>query len=89
MARPSDTLGESRLLDELTDIFRTVFDDPDLILAEDTTADDIPGWDSMTHIALVVEAECRFAVSFAAAEIEPLQNVGEFVRLIEAKRAAA
>ena len=41
---------------ELTDICRTVLDQPDLTLSEETSADDVPGWDSTTHIALVVEA---------------------------------
>ena len=42
----------------------------------------------MAHIALVVEAECRFGITFQAAEIEALQRVGDLLRLIEAKRAA-
>ncbi len=73
---------------ELTDICRTVLDRPDLTLSEETSADDVPGWDSMTHIALVVEAECRFGVTFQSGEIESLRRVGDLIRLIEAKRAA-
>ena len=40
----------------------------------------------MAHIALVVEAECRFGITFRTAEIEALRRVGDLVRLIEAKR---
>lgn len=79
-------LLEGRLLDELTDIFRLVLDEPELTLTENTTADDVPGWDSMTHIALLVETECRFGITFQAAELEALQRVGDLLRLIEAKR---
>jgi acyl carrier protein len=72
----------------LADVFRTVFDDPEISITEATCADDVPGWDSMTHIALIVEAECRFGVTFAAAELDSLRQVGDLARLIEAKRGA-
>ena len=77
------------VLAELTEILRSVLDDPTLAVTRDTVAEDVPGWDSMAHIALVVEAECRFGIIFQAAEIEALQRVGDLLRLIEAKRAAA
>ncbi len=79
---------EPPVMAELTDIIRTVLDQPEIAITIETSAEDVPGWDSMTHIALVVEAECRFGISFAAAEIEQLRNVGELARLIEAKRVA-
>lgn len=74
---------------ELTDIVRSVLDDPGVTLTENTTAQDVPGWDSMAHIAVIVEAECRFGITFAAAEIGSLQRVGDLARLIQSKCAAA
>jgi acyl carrier protein len=79
--------AEPPVLAEVTDIFRCVLRDPELDLTLRTTADDLPGWDSMTHITLVVEAECRFGIQFQATEIEALHSVGELVRAIQAKRA--
>lgn len=76
------------ILSELTAILREVLDDPELVLTAETSAADIPGWDSMAHIALVVEVECRFGIRFQAAEIEALRQVGDLVALIEAKCAA-
>ena len=75
------------ILSELTAILREVLDDPELVLSAETSAADIPGWDSMAHIALVVEVECRLGIRFQAAEIEALRQVGDLVALIEAKRA--
>jgi acyl carrier protein len=74
---------------ELTDIVRSVLDDPGVTLTENTAAQDVPGWDSMAHIAVIVEAECRFGITFAAAEIGSLQRVGDLARLIQSKCAAA
>jgi len=72
---------------ELASMFRDVLGDPGLELTPHTTADDVPGWDSMTHITLIVEAECRFGVQFQIAEIEMMHNVGELAHAIETKRA--
>jgi acyl carrier protein len=85
---PSSMTIEHPVMTEVTDIFRTVLNQPDLELTPRSTADDILGWDSMTHITLLVEAECRFGIEFQPAEVEVLLSVGELVRAIEAKRAA-
>ena len=53
------------------------------------TSDDLPAWDSMNHITVVVEAECRFDIQFQPAEIEQLTTVRDLVRMIQAKRAQA
>lgn len=79
----------SEILMGLTDIFRSVFEDPDLELTLETTSDDLPCWDSMNHINIVVEAEYRFDIQFRTAEIEDLTRISELVRLIETKRAVA
>jgi acyl carrier protein len=62
-----------------------VFGDPTLAMTSETTSDDVPRWDSMSHITLVVECECRFGVRFQTMELEELRCVGELVRLIQAK----
>lgn len=77
------------ILAEVTDVARQVFEDPALELTLDTTSDDVPHWDSMSHITLVVECECRFDVRFETMAIEELRSVGELVRLIEQKLALA
>ena len=58
------------------------FDDDELIIEVNTTANDIDGWDSLTHIRLVITIEKAFDLRFTAAEISELENVGEMVELI-------
>jgi len=70
---------------KLTDIFRTMFDDPSLILRDDLTAPDVPGWDSFNHINLVMQIEEDFRLRFTTEEISSLANVGEFKALIARK----
>lgn len=81
-------VADRPILEELTDIVRSVLGERDVVLRAETVAADVPGWDSMAHIAVVVEAECRFGLTFAVTEIEALHRVGDLVRLIEVKRAA-
>ena len=75
--------------EQTEEVFRQVFDAPDLVLRDDMTAADVDGWDSLTHINLIIALERRLKIKFATAEIsrmkEPGQNVGSFLKLIEGK----
>jgi acyl carrier protein len=81
-------MTEPEIYAALTEVFHDVFDDDGIALTPDTTADDVEGWDSQAHVNLVVAAEAQFGVRFRTAELEMLHNVGDFVRLIAAKRGA-
>ena len=63
-------------------IFRDVFDDDELVIEAKTTANDIDGWDSLTHIRLVISIEKALDLRFTASEISELENVGEMAELI-------
>jgi acyl carrier protein len=78
-------MNDDVLLGRLNEVFRSVFDDPDLTVSLATTAKDVPGWDSIVHITLVIEIEREFNVKFRMAEIEKLRNVGDLVASLEAK----
>jgi acyl carrier protein len=83
----------NKLLDDLNDVLRTVFDDDSLTVTPAATADDVDGWDSMMHINVIIAVEKRFGVKFAAAEINGLkgegQNVGTFLALLAKKLGRA
>ncbi|HTT69649.1 MAG TPA: acyl carrier protein [Anaeromyxobacteraceae bacterium] len=68
---------------QLTEVFRQVFDQPTLALEDATTAKDVEGWDSLTHINLIVAAEKAFRTRFTTREVQALANVGDFIRLIQ------
>ena len=82
-------MTEDVILQNLTPIFRDVFDIPDLEIKPSMTADDVDGWDSVNHITLIVQTEQKFGIKFQTAELEDLRNVGEFVRLIASKSPRA
>ena len=72
----------------LTGVFRDVFDDPSIALRDEMTAADIDGWDSLTHVTLIVATEKAFSVKFSTRDIQGLQNVGGFISLIRRKLPA-
>ena len=71
----------------LTNIFKEVFDDDNLVVNPTMTAEDVDEWDSLNHIRLVLTIEKSFGLKFSAAEVGNLKNVGEFVALIQSKSA--
>lgn len=73
------------MLDELTPVFRQVFDDDTITLTTATTADDIDAWDSLSHMNLVVALEMKYKIRFALGELQKLKNVGQLATLIEQK----
>jgi|HubBroStandDraft_1064217.scaffolds.fasta_scaffold1176529_1 acyl carrier protein len=78
-------ISPEQIKTELTGIFRKVFDDPLLTLREDMTAADVEGWDSLSHITLIVSIERSFRIKVALAEIQRLNDVGALIQLIHQK----
>lgn len=70
---------------EVNDIFREVFDDDELAVAPETTADDVDGWDSLSHVNLIFAVESRFSIRFTQKELRSFKNVGDLVSCIERK----
>jgi len=82
-------MSENRLtpdqLDKLSDIFRVLFNRPDLELTDDLTAKNVPGWDSFNHVNLIINIEEEFSVRFSNDEVGGMQNVGNLKKLLASK----
>lgn len=79
-------MTEAEIYAALTDIFRDVFLDEGLVLTPTLAAGDVAGWDSFKQIEILIASEERFAIKFTTRELDGLMNVGDLVRVIEAKR---
>ena len=80
---------KDEILVQLTEVFRDVFERPELVLTPFTSADDIPDWDSVYHIKILVAVERRFGIRFESTETDPLTDIGEFCDLIYDKLGLA
>lgn len=70
---------------ELNEIFMDVLDLDEVELKDETSADDIEEWDSLSHIQLIVAIEKTFKIKFTSKEIMSWKNVGEMVDCILTK----
>lgn len=75
------------ILTGLTSVFREVFDDDELELKPEMTADDVDGWDSLAHIRLILSVQKAFGVKFSPVEMNRLKNVGDLIALTKDKQA--
>ncbi len=75
-------MTKEAIYETLTEVFQDVFDDEDLQINDQTTADDIEDWDSLTHITLLSAVEEEFDIRFDMKAVHGLKNVGEMVDLI-------
>lgn len=78
-------MNELDLLPRVQDIMADTFDEDDLVVTPETTANDVEEWDSLSHIRLMVAIERAFGIKFSNAEIEGLENVGDLLKAIAAK----
>ena len=78
-------MDKNQILAEVQEIFRDVLDNEDIVLANETVADDIEEWDSLTHIQLIVAIEKHFKIKFTSKEILSWKNVGEMIDSISTK----
>lgn len=76
-------MSREEIYERLNEIACDVFEEESLQLNDETTADDVDGWDSLTHLGFVNEIEIEFGIKFTLAEIRNLKNVGELVDTVE------
>jgi len=63
-------------------IFRDIFDIEDLIINNQTNADEIEDWDSLNHILLVSSIEKEFKIKFALGELVEIKDVGSMINMM-------
>lgn len=69
--------------ERLTRVFHQVFANDTIHLTETMTADDVEGWDSFSHINLIIAVELEFNIEFQQNEVMRFENVGDLLRGIE------
>ena len=73
------------VLNKLTIVFKTVFDNDAIELSDELTANDIERWDSLSHMILINEIETAFQIKFKLKEINKMQKVGDMIDMILSK----
>lgn len=75
-------MERNEIFESLNEIFADVLELDEIALTEDTTANDVEGWDSLSHITLICEVENEFGIKFPMKSVLGMKNVGEMVDII-------
>jgi acyl carrier protein len=78
-------MDDAQIYLRLAGVFNQVFDDETIEVTPQLTAKDVDGWDSLTHIRLILSVEKEFKIRFTTSEIGNLENVADLVALIRAR----
>lgn len=76
-------MNRTEILEKLNEVFHNVFDNNDIVVTEQTNANDIEEWDSLIHITLISAVEDEFDVSFDMKTVVSMKNVGDMIDAIE------
>lgn len=78
-------MERKEIFSKLNEIFCDVLDLDEIQLTDETCADDIEEWDSLSHIQLIVAIERAFNIKFTSKEMLNWDNVGHMVDCILSK----
>lgn len=73
------------LIEQITEIFQEVFDNPELVITEETNASHVEGWDSFAQINIIIAVEEKYNIEFTTKEIGNLTCVGDMLDLLRTK----
>lgn len=78
-------MERKEILEKMEEIFTDVMDLKDIKLKDETCADDIEEWDSLSHIQIIVAIEKTLGIKFYSQEMITWKNVGDMVDCIQKK----
>lgn len=78
-------MERTEIMTQVQAIFRTVLKNESVILDDETTAEDVPGWDSLTHVEIIAAIEKHFGIRFSIREMLSWKTVGKMVDCIAKK----
>lgn len=78
-------ISEKDIWQRMTGVFRQVLRQPDLIVEAGTTAWNVPGWDSIAHLQILLALEKEFSIQLEIHEVAGIDSAGELAAWIARK----
>jgi acyl carrier protein len=78
-------MDEAQIYARLAEIIAEVFDQGVVSLTPDLRIEDMEGWDSLSHVRLILTIEKSFKIKFLTSEMGHLETVGDLVAAIKAR----
>ena len=74
--------SNKEIIDQLSTIVKEVIGKDDIVLTSTTTAYEVPGWDSLSHVQILYKCELKWGIRLSLQELSSLNNVGDLVHII-------
>ena len=71
--------------DELKKVLLETLQLDDWDIQHETKASEVPGWDSLSHVNVIMAVEQRFNIRFKTSEVLKLKSIGDLQRLVTAR----
>jgi acyl carrier protein len=69
-------MNREDVLSSVQEVFRKIFDKPEMIVTDSMSPKDIKKWDSLNHVILISEIEKAFTIRFDLQDMLESRNVG-------------
>jgi len=76
-------MNKEDVLIKVREAFVLVLEHENFELKDETTADDVDGWESITHMMIIGEIEKSFDIKFKLMALMSMDNIGDLIRAIE------
>ena len=70
------------ILHKVNETFIKILEHNDFELKDDTTAHDVDGWESITHMLIITDYENVFGIKFKLMDLMNMDNIGDLVSSI-------
>lgn len=78
-------MNKEEILSKVKGAFVSVLEHDNFQLTDETTADDVDGWESITHMMIISEVEKSFGIKFKLMDLMNMNNVGDLIKTIESE----
>ncbi|AXT55058.1 acyl carrier protein [Aquimarina sp. MMG015] len=81
-------MSREEILSKVKTAFVSVLEHENFQLSNETTANDVDGWESITHMMIITEVEKTFDIKFKLMDLMNMNNVGDLLNSIESELQA-
>lgn len=79
-------MDKQQIIEKVKEAFVKVLEHNDFELSDNTTANDVDGWESITHMMIISEIENSFDIKFKLMDLMNMNNVGDLIKTIQSEK---
>ena len=78
-------MTQEEIVSKVKEAFVAVLEHDNFELTDETTANDVDGWESVTHMMIITEVEKTFGIKFKLMDLMNMNNVGDLMKTIKSE----